>query len=228
MLPVCLPRAFEPNILNMPVVIVSVDKVCNRRPKLFNTPVVVAIYHLLFERSIEPLCYSVGLRFGHEGKTWRDSPYLGSSSYHTFSHMKIHGFGCGIYVSIYGDYVTAEYIDMYDIRVNSGSDHPKLFYIKNTNKGTIRYAKYYNSAASGTGIAFSDGGPFADWQVYGNLFYDMTQNYAAAIGITTGGAFGGTGVITGLKIYNNTFSNNYLNINMYRSCGTRCETLRDF
>jgi hypothetical protein len=145
-----------------------------------------------------------------------DAPYKGSNSNHTFSHMSIHGWNTGIFVNYAGNH-TFEYIDMYNIYGNS-TVHPNLFYIINSNNGIIRYSKFHDSAASGTGIAFSDGGPFENWQIYGNLFYDMTDSSGTAIAVQRA-------TITGLKIFNNTFSNNVFNFRLSGAmCGTGCET----
>jgi len=145
-----------------------------------------------------------------------DSPYQTTSSNHTFSHMSVHGWESGIY-SCYGNNHTFEYIDMYDI-YGTSSIHPNLFYIIGSDNGIIRYSKFHDSAASGTGVAFSDGGSFANWKIYGSLFYDMMDSYGTAIGVQDA-------PITGLKIFNNVFSNNYYNINLASaSCGSGCET----
>ncbi len=142
-----------------------------------------------------------------------DSPYNGSSSYHTFSHLKIHGWESGIYACYY-DYHVSEYIDMYDIR--SSTMHPNLYYIIIANNGIIRYSKFHNSEANGTGIAFSDGGPWNNWLLYGNIFYN-NPGYGCCIGIQDA-------PIVNLKIYNNTFDNNGMNTNFDYPCGANCET----
>lgn len=123
-----------------------------------------------------------------------------------FSHLKIHGWGTGIY-AVFVDNVVFEYIDMYDINGNT-IEHANLFYIKSTQGGIIRYSQFHDSMANGTGIAFSDldMGGASDWQVYGNLFYDMDTESGAAIGIQDA-------LMPGLKIFNNTFSNNVINLN---------------
>jgi hypothetical protein len=140
-----------------------------------------------------------------------DTPGSSSSSYHTFSHLKIHDFESGMYVAFY-DYHTAEYIDMYNIYGNP-TMHPNLYYVINSSNGIIRYSKFHDSSASGTGIAFSDGGVFNNWTIYGNLFYDMSTASGAAISIQESAA-------NGLKIYNNTFNNNVLNF--YLAGGGTC------
>jgi hypothetical protein len=145
-----------------------------------------------------------------------DTPGGGSASYHTFSHMKIWGWESGIYAA-YGNYHVSEYIDMYNIS-SDGTMHPNLYYIISSDNGIIRFSRFHDSAASGTGIAFSDGGSFANWKIYGNVFYDMMDAYAASIGVQDA-------AIPGLLIYNNTFVNVYNNLNLSSaSCGAGSET----
>ena len=152
-----------------------------------------------------------------------DVPYNSSSSYHTFSHMSIHGWNDGIFSVAGVNYNLYEYIDMYDIGAHGGDSHPNLMYIHDSHYGTIRYSKFHNSSASGTGVAFSDldtGTGTNYWKVYGNLFYDMTGGSGTAIAIQHGS-------VTGMKIFNNTFSNVDLNIrvgNSGGSCDSTSET----
>ena len=153
--------------------------------------------------------------FTDDGRGIDDTPFS-SATNHTFSHMKIWGWESGIYIAGTNNHIS-EYIEMIYIQ-SDGTMHPNLYYIIGSANGIIRYSKFHNSAASGTGIAFSDGGPWNNWSIYGNLFYDMTNSYGAALGVQDA-------AIVGLKIYNNTFSNNYMNINLSSaSCGSGCET----
>lgn len=141
----------------------------------------------------------------------------GLSSNWTLSHLKIHGY-CTAIFEVAADGYLNEYMDIYDIGSNGGDDHPNLMYIKDTDYGIIKYSKFYDSRASGTGIAFSDGGHFNNWQIYGNLFYDNTENTPAAIAVQRA-------TIIGLKIFNNVFSNNWLNFYLSNSvCGSGCES----
>lgn len=144
----------------------------------------------------------------------------GHNSYSLFSHLKIHGWSTGIY-DVSSDHNVHEYLDMYNIRGNS-IEHANLFYINNSHYGTIRYSKFHDAGASGTGIAFSDldVGAANYWQIYGNIFNDNTQtSVAAAIGIQDA-------PVLGLKIFNNTFSNNGMNINISGNgaCSSGSET----
>jgi hypothetical protein len=155
------------------------------------------------------------LGFKNDGRGIDDTPYS-SATDHTFSHMKIWGWESGIYVAGTNNHVS-EYIDMYHIQ-SDGVMHPNLYYIINSANGIIRYSRFHDSAASGTGIAFSDGGPWNNWKIYGNLFYNMQNTYGTSLGVQDG-------AIVGLKIFNNTFVNNNNNMNLSSaSCGSGCET----
>ncbi|MEK7635492.1 MAG: hypothetical protein AAB405_00135 [Patescibacteria group bacterium] len=159
---------------------------------------------------------SSSMQWTGDAKGIYDAPVSGTSGYHTLSHMKIHGWGTGIFLNYKSDHII-EYIDMYDISGNA-TEHSNLMYIHASNRGTVRYSKFYNSSVSGTGIAFSDGGPFNDWKIYGNIFYDMSTSTATAISVQQA-------TITGLKMFNNTFSNNVFNFRLSSaSCGTGTES----
>ncbi len=141
-----------------------------------------------------------------------DTPFS-SATNHTFSHLQITGFESGMYVAGTQAHVS-EYIDMSNIRGNA-TIHPNLYYIINSSNGTIRYSRFHHSAASGTGIAFSDGGVFNNWMILGNSFYRNNQSSGTAINVQES-------AIVGLKLYNNTFNDN--GINLYLSGGATCST----
>ena len=131
-----------------------------------------------------------------------DATPFSSATGNTFSHMKIFGWESGVYnVGIDGS--TFEYIDMYDIMaVNWSSYHPNGIYISGSKNGIIRYSKFHKGPggnAVGEGIFFEQAGGASNWQIYGNLFYDITGSGLKAIEITS--------VVANLKIWNNTFDN---------------------
>jgi len=153
--------------------------------------------------------------FTGDGRGIDDTP--GSSSTdHTFSHVKIIGWESGIYIAGTNNHVS-EYVDMSHIR-SDGVLHPNLYYIIGSSGGIIRHSRFYDSAASGTGIAFSDGGPWNNWTIHGNVFYNMSSASGTAINVQEA-------AIVGLKLYNNTFYNNAINLYLSgSSCGSGSES----
>lgn len=142
---------------------------------------------------------------------------LGVGDNHTFSHCNIYGFGNGVYVGWTSGFVF-EYGSIHDIwPTNIGKPiHPQQMYIRAPN-GIIRYSKFFDS--DGEGIAFSDGGPFENWQIYGNVFHGNNK------GSGTKTISGQDAAIAGLKIYNNTFVNNRSNLVFSNSgCGAGSES----
>jgi hypothetical protein len=166
--------------------------------------------------------YRASVSTGYGIRGINDVANNSSSSHHTFSHMKIHGWSSGVFCQ-YTSHHTFEYLDVYDISSLGGPSHPNIFFIHASNYGIIRYSKFHDTYASGTGINFSDlnTGPANYWQVYGNLFYDMP-------GVTnTALSMGGEGaVVLGMKIYNNVYTDiGMANIRLSgATCGTGCET----
>lgn len=146
-----------------------------------------------------------------DARAMDDTAYQGGSSHHTYSHMKILGWE-SLYVTD-TDYHVTEYSDISCIKSNGTPLHPNIFYLANTSNGILRYNKIHNNGASGTGVAFSDGATWNNWLIYGNVFYLNNTNNGVAINIQNGTA-------TGLRIYNNTFYNN--GINLYLSGGGTC------
>src|SRR3990172_3575360 len=76
MLFVGLLRIFEAKLLKKPVLIVTLDEVCNRYTKFLDGPIIATIDDLLFESLIKALCNSVGLRLSHECEARCNSPEL--------------------------------------------------------------------------------------------------------------------------------------------------------
>lgn len=123
----------------------------------------------------------------------------------TFSHLAIHGFANGVY-DCECDNTTWDHNEIYDIMdVNwdcgqySPCFHPATMYLCGGDSGKIiRYSKYGgHSGNTGDGIFVSTGGD--GWQIYGNIFYDISNQ--------KGMNFSSSATSTNLKIFNNTFVN---------------------
>lgn len=164
------------------------------------------------------------LNFDGDGRGVDDTPFS-SAHHHTFSHMKISGWESGFYIGGTSDHVS-EYVELARIQ-SDGVLHPNLYYIVNSANGTIRYGNIHHSCASGVGIGFSDGGPWDNWKIYGNVFHHMMGTLNGGSDCEGSGyAFGiQDAAITNLKIFNNTFFNvaNWMNVTS-ASCGAGTET----
>ncbi|MGZ6249219.1 MAG: hypothetical protein ACXWMC_06365 [Syntrophales bacterium] len=131
-----------------------------------------------------------------------DATPFSSANGNTFSHLKIWGWESGVYnAGIDGS--TFEYIEMFDIMAaNWSSYHPNGIYISGSNNGIVRYSKFHKGPGGngvGEGIFFEQSGGCSNWQIYGNIFYDLTNSGLKAIEITS--------VVPNMKIWNNTFDN---------------------
>lgn len=150
-----------------------------------------------------------------------DATPFSSANGNIFSHMRIFDWESAIYhVGINGS--TFEYLDVYDIMAaNWSSYHPNGLYTSDSNNVIVRYSKFRKGPkgyGAGEGIFFEQGGGAANWQIYGNVFYDLNQSGWKAIQITS--------AVPGLKVFNNTFDNIivpgiYVNGG---SCGTGSES----
>jgi hypothetical protein len=125
-----------------------------------------------------------------------------SATGNTFSHMKIFNWESGVY-NVGINSTTFEYIDMYDIMAqNWSSYHPNGIYISGSDNGIVRYSSFHKGPggnATGEGIFFEQSGGASNWQIYGNVFYDINMSGTKAIEITS--------TVPNLKIWNNTFDN---------------------
>lgn len=157
------------------------------------------------------------LGFTNDGRGVDDTPFSTATN-HTFSHVKISGWESGLYVAGTNNHVS-EYMDISHIQ-SDGVMHPNIYYLLGTNNGIIRNSRIYHNCASGVGIGFSDGGPWDNWKIYGNTFYDNTSAFCSGIGYVLGIQ---DSPITGLKVFNNTFSNNDAIINPGPGCSSGCE-----
>ena len=131
-----------------------------------------------------------------------DATPFSSATGNVFSHLKIFDWESAIYhAGINGS--TFEYLDVYDIMAaNWSSYHPNGLYTSRSKDVIVRYSKFHKGPKGygvGEGIFFEQGGGAANWQIYGNLFYDLNSTGLKAIEITS--------AVPGLKIYNNTFDN---------------------
>lgn len=100
--------------------------------------------------------------------------------------------------------VTIEQIDMYDISPANWQDyHPNGIYNNGTTDVIVRHSKFHKGPKGhgvGEGIFFQKQGGSANWQIYGNVFYDLTQSGWKALNISSS--------VPNLKLWNNTFVNN--------------------
>ena len=145
------------------------------------------------------------INYTGDGRGIDDTPFS-SASNHTFSHMKIWDWESGAYIAGMNSPIF-EYIDMYNIMAaNWATYHPNGIYIIGSNNGIVRYSKFhYGTNGCGEGVVFSDGGSWSNWQIYGNLFYDLLGGGLKSIQYQQAST-------QGVKIYNNTFINNQVNL----------------
>jgi len=146
----------------------------------------------------------------------------GPKTYHTFSHMEIFDWESAIYCT-QTSYPTFEYIDVYNCgAVNTVDFHPDNFYIAGSTDGILRYSRFH--ATDGQIVFFTPASGCPRWKVYGNMFYHNKSPYGSA-GYTTPIMIQ-TGAITYLKIFNNVFDDNWVNLVLDSggTCGTGCES----
>ncbi|MEW6681773.1 MAG: hypothetical protein AB1451_02480 [Nitrospirota bacterium] len=126
------------------------------------------------------------------------SPTLSTGN--TFSHMKIWNWESGAY-NVWADGSIFEYIEMYNLMaVNWQAFHPNGIYIQSAKDGIVRYSDFHKETnGTGEGIFFEQGGGASNWQIYGNIFYDLDSGNLKAIEIQS--------TVPNLKIFNNTFDN---------------------
>jgi hypothetical protein len=158
------------------------------------------------------------INYTGDGRGIDDTPFS-SASNHTFSHMKIWDWESGVYIAG-ANYPIFEYIDMYNIMAQNWSTyHPNGIYIIGSDYGIVRYSKFhYGVNGCGEGVVFSDGGSWRNWQIYGNLFYDLIGGGLKSIQYQDAPT-------QGVKIYNNTFVNNQVNLYLSASsCDSSSET----
>lgn len=137
-----------------------------------------------------------------------------------FRHMRIFDWESAIYhAGMHG--TVFEYLDIYDIMAaNWATWHPNGLYTVDSKNVTVRYSKFHKGPKGygvGEGIFFEQGGGAANWNIYGNLFYDLNSTGWKAIQITS--------AVANIRIYNNTFDNVSLGIMVNGgSCGSGSET----
>jgi hypothetical protein len=144
------------------------------------------------------------------------NPYVVQCHNITFSHIKIWDWESLIYAG-FADGPIFEYLEMTNAgAVNWSTYHPNGIYIVGVDNGTVRYSKFYKSTNSvGEGVFFQSSGSDG-WEIYGNIFHDLNQSGTKAISIKE--------TTLGLKIFNNTFSDNLSAIYGSGNCGTGSET----
>jgi hypothetical protein len=131
-----------------------------------------------------------------------DATPFSSATGNIFSHMKIFDWESAIYhAGIHGSIF--EYLDVYDIMAaNWSSYHPNGIYTSGSSNVIVRYSTFHKGPrgyGTGEGIFFEQAGGSSNWQIYGNVFYDLDSTGLKAIEITSN--------VPGLKIFNNTFDN---------------------
>jgi hypothetical protein len=94
--------------------------------------------------------------------------------------------------------------------------HPNGIYINDANGGIVRHS--YFSDRQGEGVVFSDGGPWNNWQIYDNVFFNM-QN-----GVSQKAISAQDSPVGNLRIYNNSFWNNDFNMSFSASSCSGGET----
>lgn len=131
-----------------------------------------------------------------------DATPFSAATGNVFSHMRIFDWESAIYhAGISGS--TLEYLDVFDIHAaNWSTYHPNGIYTSGSSNVIVRYSKFHKGPKGygvGEGIFFEQGGGASNWQIYGNVFYDLDSTGLKAIEITSN--------VPGLKIFNNTFVN---------------------
>jgi hypothetical protein len=117
------------------------------------------------------------------------------------------------------NYFTYEYSSVYNQNPSdegpAGCHSDPIFPITGSH-GVIKYSSFHNNTGEGIYFPSFSGGGWDDWKIYGNLFYNINVGYSKAIEIEA--------TITNLKIFNNTFYNNWADLMLYNSpCGTGTE-----
>jgi hypothetical protein len=162
-----------------------------------------------------PNTTNISYPFRGDGRGIDDTPFT-SATNHTFSHMKIWGWESLIYFAGMSNWVV-EYSELFYC-TSDGVQHPNIIYILGADHGVIRYSRFHDNNAFGTGIPFSDSSDgYNDFKVYGNIFYDYTDENAPLFGIQDG-------VVTNWLFYNNTLVNTgyFVNISGGGGIGSGC------
>ncbi|MGZ3770948.1 MAG: hypothetical protein ACXVCP_15070 [Bdellovibrio sp.] len=130
---------------------------------------------------------------------------VGGSLGNTLSHVKIWNWESGIY-DVGASNFLFEYLDLSGIgAVNSATFHPNGLITWSASNNIVRYSKFHlgdNGHGIGEGIFFEQSGGCSNWQIYGNIFYDLGNGaeIPKVIQITSS--------ISTIKIFNNTFATN--------------------
>ncbi|MGZ3796558.1 MAG: hypothetical protein ACXVB1_09340 [Pseudobdellovibrionaceae bacterium] len=130
---------------------------------------------------------------------------VGDSLGNTLSHIKIWNWESGIY-DVGASNFLFEYLDISGIgAVNSASFHPNGLITWSASNNIVRYSKFHlgeNGHGIGEGILFEQSGGASNWQIYGNIFYDLGNgaDIPKVIQITSS--------ISTIRIFNNTFATN--------------------
>ncbi|HUL00715.1 MAG TPA: hypothetical protein VLX29_07660 [Nitrospirota bacterium] len=138
-------------------------------------------------------------------------------SYIDISHVNLYGGCSGIYS--YSANMTLEYSSFHDMNPSdNGVCHVDPVFPITGSNGTVRYSVFYGSNGEGIYFPSFGNGTFNNWEIYGNVFYNLSNSggswYSKAIEVEKS--------ISGLKIFNNTFYNNWSNI--YLSGSSSCDS----
>jgi hypothetical protein len=141
------------------------------------------------------------ITYSSDGRGLDLTPFSGATD-GFFSHLKIFDWESGVYV-VGMNSVVFEHLEMFDIfAANWQAFHPNGIFTSTANNVIVRYSKFHKGPKGkgcGEGIFFEQSGGCSNWQIYGNLFYDIDEGGQKAIEVTS--------VVPNLKIWNNTFDN---------------------
>lgn len=142
------------------------------------------------------------ITYSADGRGIDLTPASGTASNFIFSHIVIHDWESAIY-AVSCSAPTFEYIDMSNIApTNTATLHPNGIITWGCPNAIVRYSTFHKGTNTsidiGEGVFFEQSGGSNDWQIYGNIFYDITDTRKA---IQISGSVGA------IKIFNNTFHN---------------------
>jgi hypothetical protein len=140
------------------------------------------------------------ISYSSDGRAIDLTPASGTASTYTFSHLVIRDWESAIY-AVSCSSPTFEYLDVSNIApTNTATLHPNGIITWGCPNGIVRHSVFHKGTNTGIdigeGIFFEQGGGSGNWQIYGNVFYDITGT-RKAIQISAN--------VGAIKIFNNTF-----------------------
>jgi hypothetical protein len=142
------------------------------------------------------------------------TPSGGSQGYNLFSHLYVHNWESGWYDTD-GGHNTLEYCDISGIENDGTGWHSNLYFMWGSNYNTFRYNRIHGRTGEGIFCNDSNIQTYYGIHIYGNVFYDVTDNKCIQMGLGND-----------TRIYNNTFDNctsGYVYSGTGYGC-TNCET----